>query len=133
MIDIRVNDFNRLEMAFTKNCMHSGWSAKYYFPCCPQEIEKNLLETYFDNLKIGTVFAYNDDSPNLIVRGVAKGKNNSSILVMCEREEIWCERLGFLPWNVTEITLENKLFIHSNLGSHFEEYDAEKNFALSKI
>ncbi|MCL9682901.1 hypothetical protein [Legionella maioricensis] len=133
MIDIKMPDFNRMEMASTKNCMQLGWSANYYFPSCPQEIGKNSFETYFKNLKIGAVFAYNDDSPKLIVRKVAKGENSSSILVMCEREGIWCERLGFLPWSITEITLENKLFIHSNLGSHFEKDDADKHFASSRV
>ncbi|HAU2341016.1 TPA: hypothetical protein JBK96_16285 [Legionella pneumophila] len=129
MIDIKMPDFNRIEMAFTKHCMQSGWSSKYNFPCCPKEIEENSLETYFNNLKVGSVFAFNDHSPNLIILKVAQGENNSSILVMCEREGTLCEWEGFLPWGIIEITFENKLFVHSNLGSYFEKNDADKHFA----
>lgn len=129
MIDIKMPNFNRMEMAFTKSCIQSGWSAKYYFPCCPQEIEKHSLEAYFKRLKIGAVFAFNDDSPNLIIVEVVNKK--SSLLVMCERESLICERLGFHPWVIVEITFENALFVHSNLGSYFEKEEVEENFALN--
>ncbi|MHA3320896.1 hypothetical protein ACX1FC_06565 [Legionella pneumophila] len=128
MIDIKMPDFNRTEMSFTKNCIQTMWNAKYYFPCCPQEIEKNSLEAYFKRLKIGMLFAFNDDSPNLIIVEVVK--KDSSLLVMCEREGILCEREGFHPWVIIEITFENTLFVHSNLGSYFEKEDAAENFAF---
>ena len=132
MIDIKTLDFNRMEMAFTKRCAQSGWAANYYFPYCPQEIEKNSLEAYFKNLKIGAVFAYNDDSPKLIILEFVRGKNNSSILVMCEREGLMCEREGFKPWIIAEIKFGNGLFIHSNLGSYFEKDDADKEFCIKQ-
>lgn len=126
MTDIKMPDFHCMEMAFTKKCTQLGWAANYYFPCCPQEIEKNSLEAYFRNLKKGAVFAYNDDSPKLIILEFVIRKNNSSILVKCEREGLMCEREGFKPWFIAEITFRNELFVHSNLGSYFEKDEADK-------
>src|SRR5690606_12067926 len=114
--------------ALTKGCSQIRWGAKYYFPCCPKEKEIISLETYFQNLKIGSVFAYNDDSPKLIAVQFARIKNNSSILVMCEREISSSEKEGFQPWLITEITYNNALFIHAKVGSYFEKDDADKEF-----
>lgn len=132
MTDIKMPDFHCMEMAFTKKCTQLGWAANYYFPYCPQEIGKYSLEAYFKNLKIGAVFAYNDDSPKLKILEFAMGKNNSSILVMCEREGVMCEREGFKPWVITEITFGNEVLLHSNLGSYFEKDDADKEFCIRR-
>lgn len=122
----------RMERDFTKKCTQSGWAANYYFPYCPQEIGKNALEVYFNNLKIGSVFAYSDDSPKLIIVEFVKGKNNASLLVMCEREGVMCEREGYRPWNISEITPERGFLLHSNLGSYFEKHDADKEFCIRR-
>ncbi|MFT4060692.1 MAG: hypothetical protein QM652_14250 [Legionella sp.] len=69
-------DFYCINMIFTKRCAQSEWATNYYFPYCPQEIEKDSLEAYFKNLKIGAVFAYNDDSPKLLILEFVKGRDN---------------------------------------------------------
>lgn len=104
----------KLEQSFTKGCMQYGFGAKYYFPCCPKEIGALPLDNYLQSLKVGLIFAYPDDAPNLIAIKFEKIKNNSAILVMCEREGDWCEREGFFPWLICEITFENGFFIHYN-------------------
>lgn len=132
MAVIDLNDFNRLEMALTKGCAQYGWGAHYYFPCCPEEIGIHPLEAYFQNLKIGAVFAYNDDSPKLIVLEFVISKNSSSILIMCEREGLMSEREGFQPWFIAEIRFENGLFVHNKLQSYFEKEDADLEFLSCK-
>lgn len=132
MAVIDLNDFNRLEMASTKRCAQYGWGANYYFPCCPKEIGMIPLEAYFLNFKFGAVFAYNDNSPKLIIVEFVRIKNNSSILVKCEREGLTCEREGFEPWLIAGITFKNDLFIHSKLGSYFEKDDADKEFCIKQ-
>ena len=132
MSDIKMPNFHCKEMAVKKKLKQSGWAANYYFPSCPQEIEKNPLDVYFKNLKTGGVFACNDDSPKLLILEFVKGKNNSSILVMCEREGLMCEREGFKPWVIAEITFRNRLFVHSNLGSYFEKDDADKELCIKQ-
>lgn len=133
MVFIDLNNFYQFERSLTKRCVQYGWAAKYYFPHCPEEIEINPIEAYFQNFKIGAVFAYNDDSPKLIVVEFARIKNSVSILVMCEREGITSEREGFKPWLIAKITSDSGSFIHSNLGSYFEKEDAEGSFHQEKM
>lgn len=121
-----------LKPALTRRCLQNMFSTAYYFPCCPEEIATNHTEGYFQNLIIGAIFAYNENSPRLIIVELVKIKNNSSILVMCEREGRMCEREGFKPWSVCEVTLENDFFIHSNLGSFFDKNDADKVFCIEQ-
>lgn len=116
--------FKSWEQSFTKGCMQYGLGAKYYFPCCPKEIGVLQLDNYLQSLKVGSIFAYQDDAPNLIAIKFLKIKNNSAILVLCEREGDWCERLGFFPWVLCEITFENGFFIHSKLEEFFEKDEA---------
>lgn len=102
MVFIDLNDFNGLEKALTKRCLQHKWSAGYYFPRCPEEIGTPPLKAYFNKLKKGAVFAYNDDSPKLLIVEFVRIKNNSTILVLCEREGVMCEREGFKPWLIAE-------------------------------
>ncbi|GEM_PF-5577820 len=119
----------KFEPALTRKCLQYMFSATYYFPSCPEEIAMNLnhIEAYFQNLKISAVFAYNDDSPKLIIEKVEM-INNITIVVLCEREGRICERKGFKPWSICEITFDNNFFIHANLGSYFELDCANKTF-----
>lgn len=130
MVFIELSDLYQLEKSLTKRCVQYGWAAKYYFPCCPAEVAGNPIEAYFHNFKIGTVFAYNDDSPKLIIMDFVKIKNNASILVMCEREGITCEMEGFRPWLIAKITFENDSFVHYNQGSYFEKDEVDLIFIM---
>ncbi|MBP7541789.1 MAG: hypothetical protein KA802_17850 [Saprospiraceae bacterium] len=122
--------FKSLDQSFTSICMQYGWGAKLHFPCCPKEIKAIPLEEYFQCLKVGATFAYHDDASKLIINKFVKIKNNSSILILGEREEDWCERLGFFPWVLCEITLENGLFIHYKLEEFFEKDEADQAFSI---
>lgn len=124
--------FKSCEKSFTKGCMQYGLGTKYYFPCCPKEIGVLQLDNYLQNLKVGSIFAHQYDAPNLIAIKFLKIKNNSAILVMCEREGAWCERLGFFPWVLCEITYENGFFIHSKLEECFEKDEAEQTFFVKQ-
>lgn len=114
-----------LERALTKWCAQYRWGALYYFPCCPKELDINPLKCYYQNLREGVVFACNDDSPKLIVVDFIMKKNNTSILVMCEREGIMAEQESYQPWLIAEITFDNSLFVHSKVGSWLEKDDAD--------
>ncbi|CZG74332.1 hypothetical protein SE938_16170 [Legionella pneumophila] len=130
MAIIELDDFNRFETALTKSCVQYGWGAKYYFPCCPFEIGIAPLEAYLKNLKVGFLFAYNADSPKLIILKVKR--YNSSILVMCEREEHTWERPGFPPLLISEITFVNDSFIHYQIGTYFMKEDADDMFCKTE-
>ena len=51
-------------------------------------------------------------------------------MILGEREEDWCERLGFFPCVVCEITFENGLFIHYKLEEFFEKDEADQAFSI---
>ncbi|STX43938.1 Uncharacterised protein [Legionella donaldsonii] len=132
MAVIDLSDSNTVEKSFTKRCVQYMWGATYYFPRCPDSIGINPLEAYFKNLKKRAIFAYNDDSPKLIIVEFVRIKNNSVILLLCEREGVMCESEGFKPWLIAEITFENNFFVHSNLGSYFEKDEADKEFCFKQ-
>lgn len=114
-----------LVMALTKMCAQYKWRVPSYFPCCPEEIGTNPLEAYFLNLKVGTVFSYNDSYPKSTILEVTRINDNSSILVMCEKE-------GLKPWSIAEITFEGDFFVHTNLGSYFDKNGADKAFCIKQ-
>jgi hypothetical protein len=116
---------SELVMALTERCAQYRWRVPSYFPCCPEEIGANSLEAYFQNLKVGAVFSYNDSYPKSMILEFVKIKNNLSILVMCEKE-------GLKPWSIAEIKFENDYFVHSNLGSYFDKDGANKAFCIEQ-
>jgi len=99
------------------------WREDAYFPCCPQAFGNDPLEVYFQNIKVGAVFAYSDYEdicPKLIVLESVILKNKSSILVMCERAD--CK------WSIIGIKLHEKSqhFIHFKLGSYSRKGEADE-------
>lgn len=123
---------NQLESSLTHGCMQYGWSAKHYFPCSPKKTKENPFGDYYQNLKAGSTFAHHNDAPKLIIIEFVKIKNNSSILIMCEREGDWCERNHFFPWLICEITFENGFFIHFKVGEFFEKDEADQKFCTKQ-
>jgi hypothetical protein len=118
-----------LDLALTPRCAQYMWRSDAYFPCCPEEIGANPIEAYFQNLKVGATFAYSDYSefcPKLTALEFVRIKNNSSVLIMCERED--------RKWSIVGITLdeESGYFIHFYLGSSSSKEDADKAFAVKQ-
>jgi HNH endonuclease len=110
-----------LDFALTPWCAQYMWGADVYFPCCPEPFGADPLEDYYRNLKLGSIFAYNDGNsfPQLTVFRSIIVKNKSSILVMCERSDH--------KWSIAGIILNDKLhFIHFYLGSYSKKDEAEK-------
>lgn len=106
------------------------WIDGYCYPCYPAT---NSFEDYFDNLKIGSVFAYNDYSPKLIIVEFIVDKDKSSICLMCERESVVCEENDFFPWTIFEITFINSVFVHTKIGAYFDKEDADKDFLCQAV
>ena len=117
------NNESKYVMSLTDMCAQCNWNVPSFFPCCPKKINENPLEEYFENMQIGSIFSYNDHYPESKILESIMINNNSSILVMCQRE-------GIKPWTVAEIKFENSLFVHSNLGSYFDKNGADKLFCI---
>ncbi|MCK5235565.1 MAG: hypothetical protein KAR06_01155, partial [Deltaproteobacteria bacterium] len=88
------------------------------------------LEDYFQNIKIGALFAYSDreDYPKQTVLESVILKKKLSILVMCETSD--CK------WSIIGIELHQssnpKHFIHFNLGSYSSKDEADKALIIKK-
>lgn len=119
------NEYSDQTTALTQRCVQRSWKVPSYFPCCPEEIGTNPLDAYVQNLKVGALFSYNDKYPESVIVDTARIKNNASILVFCQKENL-------KPWSLTEITFENGLFVHSSLGTFFERKGAEKVFCIKQ-
>jgi len=105
------------------------WSAVYmwpgapYFPCCPQELESDPLEEYFQNLKTGAVLSYSDHkdiSYKLKILECVILKDKSSIMILSERT--------YSRWSIVAIKLDERSrhFIHFVLGSYSNKDEANK-------
>ncbi|WP_244940949.1 hypothetical protein [Legionella sainthelensi] len=79
---------SELVMALTENCVQYKWRVPSYFPCCPEDIGGDPPQEYFNKLKVGAVFTYNDAYPQSTILEFVKARNNSSILVMCEKKAL---------------------------------------------
>ncbi len=87
------------------------------------------LDDYFQNIKVGTVFAYSDHDdicPKLTVFESVILKKKSSILVMSKRADS--------KWSIVGIELHEKSrhFIHFILGSYSSKGEADKAFCIKK-
>ena len=118
-----------LELALTPWCAQYMWGVDAYFPCCPQDFGTDPLDEYFQNLKVGAVFAYNEYDDICLKLTVLESvilKSKSSILVMCEKAN--CK------WLIIGIELDEKSkhFIHFILGSYSSKGEADKAFLSKK-
>lgn len=113
--------------SLTQNAKQKDWKTPTEFPCCPQDISKNLITDYASNLKAEKVFSKNQYS-NFIIEAFAISKDNAVLWVMCRSSD----NNAIKPYSLAEITYETDHFIHKNLGSFFQKEGAEKQFTLAQ-
>ena len=98
------------------------WRTPCEFPFCPLEPSEDPIAKYVANLKIGEVFSRNDYGESIILDFAVK---DQSIIVMTEFKQ---DEPPIKPWAVAKITYEDGLYIHTSIGSCFEEIGARKWF-----
>ncbi len=111
----------------TSNSLQKDWLTPSEFPSCPQEVQNNNLTAYYAKLKRDDVFSINKYTTS-IIEDFSLIKNGEGILVMCRAKE----KDAIKPWLLSQITLENNFFIHTNLGSFFKKVGVEKQFTLQQ-
>jgi hypothetical protein len=114
-----------LTKSLTENCLQENWRVPSSFPCCPIEIGKDSLQSYFTRLNPGEVFSSNDKYPEAFIVDKAYNQDKSSVIVLCARD-------GIKPWALSEIKFDSGNYIHSNLGSYFSKEGADKYFCLEQ-
>lgn len=113
-------------LAITPNAGQRNRRVPSEFPCCPQIISETPIDTYFKNIAVGGIFSQNKYSKS-IVANFAFTEDSKSILVMCEQPEN-----SMKPWSLANVTFENKLYVHTSLGTFFAQIGAEKQFTLKQ-
>lgn len=116
-----------LIMAKTSGAAQREWRIPSEFPCCPQELAEEPIIAYAEKLKAGVIFSRNDFSETVVLE-IAVAKDNQSIWVMCEQRKEGAVK----PWLLAQVTYENDLYVHTNLGAFFSKEGAEKQFFLAQ-
>ena len=118
---------NQLTESLTPNAAQKNWKTPSEFPFCPQNITDNLVTNYAQNLKRGEIFSQNQYS-NSIIEDFASSKDKNTLWIMCKSSD----GNAIKPWSLAQVTYENEMFVHENLGSFFKKDGAEKQFTLAQ-
>jgi hypothetical protein len=109
-----------LDFSLTPWCAQFMWGPPVYFPCCPQDSAPDSVGTYFENIRIGDVFAFNEDDlfPRLTVYKKVLNAEERTVCVLCSRDDN--------AWAVVGLYLNEKAhFIHFHIGSFKSKEEAK--------
>ncbi|AWW29191.1 HNH endonuclease [Echinicola strongylocentroti] len=118
---------NTLTESLTPSAVQKNWKTPSEFPFCSQNNTANPIHYYTENLKGGEIFS-RDQYSNSIISDFAISEDEDTLWVMCESRN----ENAMKPWSLTQVTYENDLFVHTNLGSFFKKDGAEKQFTLAQ-
>jgi hypothetical protein len=107
--------------------MAINWKTPSEFPCCPKENSHSPITDYTANLEVGNVFSRNQYTSSIIER-FSISKDEKTLWIMCKSGD----ENPIKPYSLAEITYQNDVFVHSSLGTFFEEAGAEKQFTLAQ-
>ncbi len=122
----KAHRLNGLVMAKTEGAAQQNWQVPSEFPCCPNEAEEEPIKAYAKKLKVGSIFATNDYSETEVFK-VATIDDGQSLLVMCLQK-----KSGVKPWSLAKVFYEDGLYIHTSLGTFFDDQGAEKSFTIKQ-
>lgn len=111
------------------------------FPCTPEDIKNDPLDSYFGNLKKGNIFFRNHNGEYVVVNS-GFSKDKKSILILTRSNYVYREQKNGdfspipiselkeeinpldLPHSLSEVTYKDNLFIHSRveMGNHPTEH-----------
>lgn len=115
-----------LSPSLSPNAKQRNWGTPTYFPSCPDKVHENGLQEYYDNLEIGEEFCYNNLWRSTVL-DFAKSENNKKFWVICDNEEGPVKR-----WALVEVACENGYYVHTSLGTYFQQDGAVKYFTLAQ-
>lgn len=122
-----VEEVPEFTISLTPNAKQKNWKTPSEFPRCPQNTTDNPIATYAANLEIEKIFSRNQYSSS-IIENFETLKDNSTLWVMCTNSD----KNAIKPWSLAQVTYENELYVHENLGSFFKKDGAEKQFTLAQ-
>jgi hypothetical protein len=125
MPNMSVEKISEFTTSLTANAVQKDWKTPSKFPFCPLESTDNPIATYVSRLNVGETFAQNQYANSIIVDFVIS-KDGNSFWVICKGNST------VKPWSLAQVTYENNLFVHTNLGSFFKEDGVRKQFTLAQ-
>ncbi|BAM12396.1 hypothetical protein HCN_1181 [Helicobacter cinaedi PAGU611] len=140
------DDFYDTQAISPANAKQRDWRTPSEFPLCPNTNEPNPLETYAKNMQQGKVFASNQYGTSVIMEyALLQGNmpqdrqnikdshiqdskvNENALLVLCKFEPPNAK-----AYSLAKVTYENDCFIHTALGTYFDENGGRKYFTLAQ-
>lgn len=140
------DDFDDTQAISPANAKQRDWRTPSEFPLCPNTKELNPLETYAKNMQQGRVFASNQYGTSVIMEYVLLQDNipqdrqdfkdshiqdsiinENALLVLCRFEPP-----NIKEYSLAKVTYENGYFIHTALGTYFDENGGRKYFILAQ-
>lgn len=122
-----IKETPKLLSSLTLNSVQKNWKTPSEFLCCPKDISNNPITDYAANLRTEDVFSQNQYSTS-IIEDFAISKDKNTLLVLCRSSD----GNAIKPFSLAEVTFENNIFIHNNLGSFFKKDGAEKQFTIAQ-
>lgn len=114
--------FEYLTKSLTPNVWQRNWRTPTEFPLCPSDDIK--MESYVCNLERGKEFCSNKYL-NSIVFDYAISADSDKLWVVCDNGATSSKR-----WALIEITIEKDCFVHTTVGTYFDENGVMKYFTL---
>lgn len=107
--------------SLTLNVVQVNWKTPTEFPCCPQQVSDNPLESYLANLEEGKVFCTNEYGDSNVLK---YGIYQSELWVMSRIS------IGFKTHAFTKITFKEGIFYHRNKGAYDIGDEPDKIFDM---
>ena len=128
MLKRRFSESNLVKAKSPETAWQINWKTPTDFLCCPNTIEENPIEEYYNRIFIGeaynsTNFYGSNEVQKVIDKAHAKG--NTIIVLSCNPNSI-------KPYALCKIHYFEGKFIHESLGTFFEEDGGRKYFTLEQ-
>lgn len=114
-------------MSNTHNAKQRKWKIPSEFPCCPVVVDEHPLRTYAEQLKTGAVFCTNNTYTSLVLK-IGFSPDKQSLYVKTESSS----KDSLKRWALAKITVEEEVFVHTNIQNFFTEIGAEKQFCIAQ-
>jgi len=112
--------------AKTAGAAQRNWKTPTEFPCCPDTVGFAGVAEYAASASAGELFSRNHFSQAKVAQSV----------LSADQKRFWV--LGdhgagaIKQWSLTQVTMEDGLFVHESIGTFFSLEGAQKQFCLAQ-
>ena len=104
----------------TEGAAQRNWRVPSFFPSCMELSISSPLADYASRLQVGTIFAYSNLNSSTVSE-TSLSDDQNTLWVLCDMGDD-----AIKSWSLAEVTVENDVVVHTNLGSFFERRGAER-------